>query len=70
MSKKRFYFVQWCHNTRGWLDVPRMAFKKLKPANDMAKEYAKKTGAVTRVIRKPKGWKPKFPCAEDTSTGC
>lgn len=54
----RFYCVQWCHRTKGWLDLPSLASKKESEANDSSEEFAKAHGVVTRVIRKPHGWEP------------
>lgn len=54
----RFYCVQWCHVRRGWIDLPSLASKSEKEANDAAEQFAKTNGVVTRTIRKPKGWVP------------
>lgn len=54
----RWYCVQWSHAKKGWLDLPSLASKKEKEANDAAKVFAEENSVVTRVIRKPHGWKP------------
>ncbi len=56
----RYYCPQWCHQEKGWLDLPSLASKKLKEANDSLKEFLgqQHQGLQGRVIRKPKGWKP------------
>ena len=28
----RYYCPQWCHRTKGWIDLPMLADKQLKPA--------------------------------------
>lgn len=57
---KRFYCPQWCHNTKGWIDLPSLASKKEKEAIDAAEEFAvnEHPGVRTRVIRKPHNWNP------------
>jgi len=59
----RWYCVQWCHSTKGWIDVPSLAFIGKKEADNAAEAYAHKHMAATRAIRKPHGWAPE---AKDT----
>ena len=54
----RFYCPQWCHSMKGWIDLPMLASKKEKEANDSAAEFAERNKVVARVIRKPHGWEP------------
>lgn len=53
----RFYVIQGCHPTAGWIDL-KVASKKEKPCVDRSETYTKETGQVSRVVRKPKGWSP------------
>jgi hypothetical protein len=60
----RWYCVQWSHPARGWVDLPSLASKKEKEANDAALVFAEEhPGVVTRTIRKPHGWEPTEPDA-------
>jgi len=43
---------------KGWIDLPMLASKKEKEANDSAAEFAERNKVVARVIRKPHGWEP------------
>lgn len=54
---KRYYAVQWCHDRRGWLDLPLYGFQRV-PLEREAREFTQEHHVVTRVIRKPKGWEP------------
>jgi hypothetical protein len=54
----RYYCPQWCHNRKGWIDLPSLASLKRKEAEDAAEQFAKENLVVVRTIRKPKGWKP------------
>jgi hypothetical protein len=53
----RLYCPQWCHRTKGWIDLPMLADKQKKPADDAAEEFAQQHKVATRVIKKPHGWK-------------
>lgn len=53
----RLYTVQGCHPRSGWSDLG-VYDKHQKPCNDAAKAHTERTGQVTRVIQKPKGWTP------------
>lgn len=56
----RYYCVQWCHNRKGWLDLPSLASKSEKIATDnmVAFQAQESTALAMRVIRKPHGWIP------------
>jgi hypothetical protein len=58
MTMKRFYCPQWCHRTKGWIDIPMLASTQEKPVNDALKRFCEEHQVQGRVIRKPHGWSP------------
>ena len=54
----RFYCPQVHSSVKGWIDLPMVASLKQKEAEGCAKELAEIHHRITRVIRKPHGWKP------------
>jgi hypothetical protein len=61
---KRYFIVQWCHERRGWLDLPLCGHKRVELERE-AREFTEEHRVVTRVIRKPKGWVPPPPKEND-----
>lgn len=57
----RWYCVQFCHSMKGWIDLPSLASKREKEANDAAQKFAEANHVVCRVIRKPHSWEPPEP---------
>jgi len=57
---KRYYVVQWCHDRKGWMDLPLHGHKRVELERE-ARAFTEEHRAVTRVIRKPKGWTPPSP---------
>ena len=55
---KRWYCPQWKHKDKGWINLPTLASKKKKGADDNAKEFAEKNTVVVRTHKMPKGWMP------------
>lgn len=54
----RYYCPQVHDSQRSWIDLPTLASKREKEANEAARQYAEKHVRVVRVIRKPHGWTP------------
>ena len=61
----RYYCPQWAHQRRGWLDLPSLASKREKEANDAARAFAEEPRVVVRTLRKPHGWKPSVTVPEE-----
>jgi hypothetical protein len=55
----RYYIPQFCDSRRGWVDMPQLASKQKKVADDAAKVVAEGSQVATRAIQKPVGWEPR-----------
>lgn len=65
MMAARWYCVQAAHFIRGWLDLPSLSSMKKSEADLWAREFAETRNVATRTIRKPHGWEPPPPSAEE-----